>query len=167
MIKGKNTKVYCPEAERRKDRVRELKDERNRLLEDAFKIKNRVDEINKELSERAPEKLDITEHAIQRFQERIMILPISKIKKILTDPGLYEKYRKHGEGTYKLSEYPHIVAAVSNYRVITCYNAFDPKVRLRELEQYMEYYIERIVERIDCPWLRVKTFRQFRQTLYK
>jgi hypothetical protein len=97
-----------------------------------------------------------------------MSVPTRVIKKILDDPGLLRKYKMHGEGTYKLLKYPHIVAVVSNYKVITCYGRFEAHLRLEELSKYMDYYIEELVHQKRNGFsYKIKSFREFRKTLYK
>ena len=166
--------IHRPEEGRRVDKVKALKEEKskllteaNKLLDSVFKIKQRVEEINLEL-DKEPDTICVSDHAIVRFKQRIQNVPNNIAKKILSDRKLLEKYKKYGEGAYRVSTHPHILAVVSNYVVVTCYSRFDYKVRLRELEKYMEFYIRELVhqKRNDFSY-KIDSFSKFRKSLYK
>lgn len=150
------------------DRRRLLKKELEELYRQKYRLQLRIDQINKELEEDIPEQISISEHALKRFKQRIQDLPIKVIKKILSDQTLLERYVKYGEGKYKLQTHPNVVAVVSNFKVVTVYSAFDPKIKLEILGKYMNYWIDQKIFRITNEELEtpILTLRQFTRTFY-
>lgn len=112
--------IYRPEKHR--DEIRELKREQKKLLSSKFKIEKRLSEIEGTLKVLEVERvLNVTEHAIQRFLERVQKVPTAIAKKILTEPGLLQRYMKHGPGKYRLKKYPHVTVVISDFSILTCY----------------------------------------------
>jgi DNA repair exonuclease SbcCD ATPase subunit len=113
-------------------------------------------------------ELEITEHAVERFKSRIMKLPNQKIKQLLKSKDLYEKYISRGAGKYKLSDdFPHAVAVVKDFTVITVYSRYDPIERLEVLKAYMQQqWIDDMVEQMFDPAKNVMKLKTFRQKYY-
>lgn len=149
-----------------KDERAELKTELHLLLDQRYRLTNRINQIKTILSY-TPAVLTVSQHAVDRYRERIMNIPPTAARKILNDPALIEKCKKHGEGTYVLTNYPNVLCVIRNWTVITCYNRYAPEEKLRVLGPYMEYYIRTLAYRVDNPGVSLKTFKQFRKEYYK
>ncbi|MGN7818837.1 hypothetical protein ACTJJB_01835 [Chitinophaga sp. 22536] len=149
-----------------KEERAELKAELNQLLDQRHRITNRIEQIRKQLDFKATE-LTVSQHAVDRYRERIMDIPPTAARKILNDPQLLEKHKRYGEGTYVLSNYPNVLCVVSNWTVVTCYNRYAPEEKLKSLGRYMDYYIDKLCHRVDNPGIPIKKFKQFRKDYYK
>lgn len=151
--------------DREDDKRTSLRKELKKLVDIQYKNKLRIDEIKKELED-VPEELEVTLHAVQRFKERIENVPNKIAKSILSDDNLLRKYKEHGEGKYKLTKYPNVLAVVSNFKVVTVYPRTDVGLRLVELTKYMDYWIEKRCQQ-EYHTQPILPFKEFRKTLYK
>lgn len=158
--------IYKPEKERKIDKRAALRQERNSLLSERYKINLRLNEIKKEL-DIAPEQLTVTSHAVQRFKERIQNVPDKIAKKILSDPNLIEKYKISGKGRFRLTAYPEVIVVISNFTVVTCFSKKDPQMKLQDLEIYMDYYIDELIKmKLSENTWKVDSFGKFRKNCY-
>lgn len=98
-----------------------------------------------------PLKLTITEHAVQRFAQRIMKLPNAKIRAILSQPELLDKYLAKGDGKYRLKGMKHVTCVVNSGIIVTCYdNRVKDYILLLELaRQYIHYRIDSMFSNDD------------------
>jgi hypothetical protein len=158
--------IFKPEVERKQDRRALLRKERNTLLNQRYKINQRLEQIKKEL-DMPVDHLEVSNHAIQRFQERIENVPTKVARKILSESTLIEKYKRSGKGKFKLTAYPSVIVVISNFTVVTCFHIKDYRLRLEELEHYMDYYIDQLVASKLCGCTpKVNTLREFRKQYY-
>lgn len=138
-------KIFKPELERKKDRRSLLKEELRLLAIDKHKIEQRIGTIKKELEEK-PKELTISKHAIGRYMQRVAVIPPTKIRKILSDKTLLERYLKYGPGNYRLKDYPDVIVAITDFTIVTVFRPNDPIRKLAILEEYMTYWLERKTE---------------------
>lgn len=129
----------------------ELLQKKSELQLELNTITEKLEKIQNKLSIDIPNSLEITLHAIKRFKERIKNTHTRNIIRILSDKILFERYLKFGAGKYRLGRDPHIVAVVSNFKVVTVYNNFfDLKGKMEFLEHYMDYWIDqRILQELS------------------
>jgi hypothetical protein len=143
------------------DSIVDLNKKRERLLVKRQQIGDTINSIDIEILKLQQEYkkvkqhgLTVTEHAIQRFQERILDLPRQRIKTILSSPELHAKYLRHKSEKYRIKEVPGCVVVIKDSKVITVYSSVDPFYRLMMLEKYMDYYIDCLITK-HTSWQQV------------
>lgn len=106
--------------------------------------------------------LTVTEHAIERFRQRILDLPRQRIKQILSSKALYEKWKTVKGERYRVKEAAGCIAVIKDATVITVYSSIDPDYRLNVLSKYMDYFIDNLVEKhLNGLEIPVKPFKMF------
>jgi hypothetical protein len=104
----------------------------------------------------------VTEHAIKRFQERVLHIEGRKIRQLLSSKDLVEKYQNGGDGKYQLKDYPYVIVVIEKYRVMTVINKLNAEERLKMLSNYMDYFIDEIALKHtghDVKIMKINTFR--------
>lgn len=177
-LKSKNLKIP-DQRDKLEYELKHLKIKLNKLCNQKYKIQLEIEEYQKKidivkykLNTDIPDKLIISKHAIKRFKERIDNLPDKVIKSVLSDKILYNKYLEKGAGIFKLKTHPNILAVVSSYTILTVYSAFDAKMKLKCLEDYMVYWIEQRCQKAiysdnEDVLIPIITFKNFRKHYYK
>ena len=129
----------------------------SQLDKDIAEEKTRIKEI-------ASVELIINDHAIDRFCERIMNIPRSKIKSLFSSDNLYKRYLEGGDGKYRLSqEYPYVIVCIRRSIICTCYNQVDSDERFFVLKSWIERWIDERVDAelgLDINPIKLKTFRK-------
>ena len=91
-------------------------------------------------------RLVITNHAVQRFRERVADIHVDKVRELLSHDSLMEKYLLYGPGTYCLYSKSSIAAVIRDATVVTVYSTNakqEPTVadKLSMYPKYMDYYV--------------------------
>lgn len=154
-----------------KHRRNELTRERTLVLQQIYSLQQRSKAIEEELQTMEKEieerELVVTDHAIQRFRERVADLPRTQVKKILTNESLLKAYREKGDGRYVLEELPYVVVVVKDFAVITVISTDQPEEKLRVLKEYMEVFVEDLASKLTGNSDHVMKLRTFRKLYYK
>jgi len=135
-------------------------EERRLLCIDKQRLSDRIADLTTRIDNATKDELFVTTHAIERFEQRIMKIGRSKIRQLLSEASLLERYKKKGAGKYQLKSLTHCVCVVKDYAVVTVYNKEDPMENLEVARVWMHYCIDRAF--VDTP-----TFYQFRKKFYK
>lgn len=147
---------------------KDLEKERQICLQRSYNLSQRANRITEQLSEIEKQieirVLAVTDHAYERFKERVMEIPDKRIKPILTDKKLLEDYKKHGNGNYALYDMPHIEIVIQDFAVVTVINRMNYLERAELLRAYINYFVDARVEQEisgSSKPLRLKTFRKY------
>ena len=151
----------------------------NNLFVRREKLRRLLDNVDKNIAEvrtniaklnsnKDKDKLKASEHAIERFKERIWDLPKQKVVKLLCSDDLFNRFKEYGPGKFRLSSYyPNVIIVIKDFTIITCYDQFDPIERINITKAWLDRWIEeRVSQELgeDIHPLRLKTFRK---TYYK
>lgn len=164
------TKIFKPERERYHDSVRtELNTRLTSLVKRRAQTDREIEDIKNKLDKLpAPDKIIITNHAVERYQQRINNLPAKIVKKVLSDPTLLRRYKVHGSGLYRLADYPNVITVIVNFTIVTVKSDRDPKQQLVILEQYMDKWLDLRASAIsDGKPFKPPSFEYFRMKYYE
>lgn len=154
-------------TETRKLVINRLRGEMNLAYMEVDKLQKKIESIKEQIAkeEQAAKEvtISVSEHAVLRFKERIMDLPATKIRKMLTNPELTEAYKKRGAGKYLLKEVPDALLVVTDGVIVTVVNRFSPEEKLKVLGEYMNYFVDSRVAGEQT----VMNFKQYRKWYYK
>lgn len=134
--------------------------ELRQLAAQKHKIGERMALLQELIDNCTKDALTVTKHAVDRFGERIMKMPATKIRKILSEPELLERYNRCGDGKYQLKSLPHCVCVVADGAILTCYNKFDPFEQLELARLWIH-------ECIDRGYVGTRSFGAFKRKFYK
>jgi hypothetical protein len=159
------------------DETLQLKIKLNMVTEEKRKARSRYEQLSRQEDNirtkiedlnQKDKDLFITPHAITRFRERIMDLPNQKIKNILSDESLLNKYKENGPGRYKLPEpFTYVTVAVKDFSVITCFNQKDPEERIDLLRAYMDNWVEDRCKQVINPEWNIMALGAFKRKYYR
>jgi L-cysteine desulfidase len=145
---------------------KQLEKERDSILMQIHTLRAKYDRIKDDLrslvEQIAVRELVVTDHAIERFKERVIDIPVKKIKQILTSGELTEAYRRKGDGRYGIKELPNVVVQITDFAVVTVINTALPEERLELLSHYMNYYIDELALKYtghEVNIMKIKTFK--------
>ena len=140
----------------RRDKAKKLLD---KIEQNIVDVRINISNLNKNKN-----KLSISEHAIDRFKERIVDIPRQKVIKLLSSQDIFDRYKEYGPGKYRLSEdYPNVILVIEDYTICTCYMQFDYKERLTMLKSWMDQWVdERVRQELgeEVHPIKLKTFRK-------
>jgi len=94
--------------------------------------------------------LILTDHAIDRFRERIGYGTEEFIRKNLITEELLNKYVSYNQSEVRISHpsIPNCDCVIIDSKIITIINTFDPYKELERLGYYMKYYINCLCKNI-------------------
>lgn len=142
-------------------RMQSLSNERKNLQKKIEELDRRIAVFQEEHKQRA---LQVSRHAILRFQERIDNLPPEKIKELIGSNELRDLCTEQGPGNYRISQYPEALIVIYDNVVKTVIRK-DWDEQLQYLKIYMDYYIDKIVDRVLGKTIQPVTFPQFIKVL--
>lgn len=136
-----------------KDKAR-LVLELNLLTPQLKELSRRVHNIQKQIElikiKERRKGLILTDHAIERFRERIGCGSEDSIRKIVITEELLDKYISCDQTEVRIL-HPNIVnceCVIIDSKIVTIINTFDPYKELERLGYYMKYYINCLCKNI-------------------
>lgn len=142
------------------DSITEWKEQVRLLCIEKQKLTDKINDLQFKIANFKKSELIITNHALDRFQERIMTLPRQRVKSLLTDARLLTKYERRGPGKYQLKDMPDCICVVKDYTIVTVYSKNDPIEKLKVLQQWINYCIDKEFD-------NTPKFRDYRKRYYK
>lgn len=128
-------------------------------------VDKKINKLKKGREETATQGITVTEHAIERFKERIINIPERKIKQMLRSETLLNMIKVSGSGKYVLPEMPMCTVAVEDFTIVTVYNRHDPFYKLDMLSHYMKYWVNMRV-RSEFHDVEIMDFKEFSKKQY-
>lgn len=107
------------------------------------------------------QELEVTAHAIERFKQRILNMPNTKVRKMLKDDALFRKVKNGGDGKYSLPQIPYCIVIVRDNAIITVYSKHDAEYRLDKLAHYMSYWVNRRIDQARGLNSEIMSFENF------
>ena len=142
--------------------------ELNLLTPQLKELSKKVHDIQKQIelieSKERRRGLIITDHAFDRFKERIGCYNNDTIRNMLITQDLINKYISCNQGDIRIS-HPNIDncdCVISDGRIVTIINTYDPYRELDRLSLYMKYYVNTL-----CKFEKPLSFIKWQQNNIK
>ena len=135
--------------------------ELSRMLKDVNKLKAQIEnlKVRKAKNERT---IFVSEHCLDRFIERVCIMPKGAIKALMKDKMLVELVATKGDGRYIMPNYPRCTVVVIDNTIVTCYLNNTIEFQFERLKRYMGYFVNCKAEQYkNGRNLTIKTFESF------
>lgn len=144
-------------VESQTDKIRK----RDRLNKQIAEDRAKINELDAKISRIVESGLNISNHAIERFKQRFMMMSNSQVKKILSHPDLLDKYRKGGPGYYSIPDCPKMKARIQDSTIVTVVNPFDLEVQFRYASEYVMYKVEHFIKQLEGKTTKPLSFERY------
>jgi septal ring factor EnvC (AmiA/AmiB activator) len=147
-IQELNVKINVKQKE-----IASLRKQINTLESEVKQIMHQRDSIKR--------KIGISQHAVQRFRERILDIPVQKVKSLFMSDALVNKIIQHGDGKYVVPDYKNCVVVVADNVIVTCYERDTIEQRFDKLRMYMNYFVNQRAIQLQTNTGYIKPFSSF------